>query len=220
MDQMARTYAQAKAGLLPDEPVVVCGQPTVVDPSRAPDGQTCVVVAGAHGAGRPSKAMRPAPFLTATDMARMPPTPFAERALDILERYAPGTRDKILGQHIVTPDMLQADNPNLVGGDQICGSHHLHQHFMNRPARGYRRRHHAGQTSLSHRCRRLARWQEPAPGPASCSPKNLPENSKEPTKSNDQGESRMTLSRRSAAQVLSRSRDICRRWPAQFCPND
>ena len=39
MDQMARTYAQAKAGLLPDEPVIVCGQPTVVDPSRAPDGK-------------------------------------------------------------------------------------------------------------------------------------------------------------------------------------
>jgi phytoene dehydrogenase-like protein len=33
--------------------------------------------------------------------------------------------------------MLEADNPNLIGGDQVCGSHHLHQHFMNRPARGY-----------------------------------------------------------------------------------
>ena len=63
--------------------------------------------------------------------------PFAERALDILERYAPGTRANILGRHIVTPEMLEADNPNLVGGDQVCGSHHLHQHFMNRPARGY-----------------------------------------------------------------------------------
>ena len=39
LDQMARTYAQAKAGLLPDEPILVVGQPTVVDPSRAPEGQ-------------------------------------------------------------------------------------------------------------------------------------------------------------------------------------
>ena len=39
LDQMARTYQQAKAGLLPDEPILVVGQPTTVDPSRAPQGQ-------------------------------------------------------------------------------------------------------------------------------------------------------------------------------------
>ena len=36
---MARTYQQAIAGLLPDEPVLVVGQPTAVDPSRAPAGK-------------------------------------------------------------------------------------------------------------------------------------------------------------------------------------
>jgi phytoene dehydrogenase-like protein len=39
LDQMARTYAQALAGLLPDEPVLVVGQPTGQDPSRAPEGK-------------------------------------------------------------------------------------------------------------------------------------------------------------------------------------
>ncbi|MEY4306530.1 MAG: hypothetical protein RIT52_2705, partial [Pseudomonadota bacterium] len=39
LDQMARTYAQAQAGLLPDEPILVVGQPTGQDPSRAPDGK-------------------------------------------------------------------------------------------------------------------------------------------------------------------------------------
>ncbi len=34
-----RTYQQAIAGLLPDEPVLVVGQPTAIDPSRAPDGK-------------------------------------------------------------------------------------------------------------------------------------------------------------------------------------
>jgi phytoene dehydrogenase-like protein len=63
--------------------------------------------------------------------------PFANRALDILERYAPGTRAKILGQRIVSPTELEAENPNLVGGDQICGSHHLAQHFLFRPTRGH-----------------------------------------------------------------------------------
>ncbi len=134
VDQMARTYAQAKAGLLPDEPVIVCGQPTAIDPDRAPDGKHILwlQVRMAPGAIRGDAAGQ----IAATDWETAG-EPFAERALDILERYAPGTRSKILGRHIVTPAMLEADNPNLVGGDQICGSHHLTQHFLFRPVRGH-----------------------------------------------------------------------------------
>ncbi|MDF1726820.1 MAG: NAD(P)/FAD-dependent oxidoreductase [Sulfitobacter sp.] len=134
MDQMARTYAQAKAGLLPDEPVIVCGQPTVVDPSRAPEGKHVMwlQVRMAPGTIRGDAKGE----ITATDWEAAA-DPFANRALDIIEGYAPGLRDRIIAQHIVTPTMLEADNPNLVGGDQVCGSHHLHQHFMNRPVRGY-----------------------------------------------------------------------------------
>ncbi|WP_432817462.1 phytoene desaturase family protein [Sulfitobacter sp. JB4-11] len=134
MDQMAHTYAQAKAGLLPDEPVIVCGQPTVVDPTRAPAGKHVLWLQVRMAPGRIKGDAKGE--TTATDWADAA-EPFANRALDILENYAPGTRAKILGRHIVTPDMLEADNPNLIGGDQVCGSHHLHQHFMNRPARGY-----------------------------------------------------------------------------------
>jgi phytoene dehydrogenase-like protein len=71
----------------------------------------------------------------ATDWAEAA-KPFADRALALLEHHAPGTRAKILGQRIVTPAELEAENPNLVGGDQICGSHHLAQHFLFRPLRG------------------------------------------------------------------------------------
>lgn len=134
MDQMARTYAQAKAGLLPDEPVIVCGQPTVVDPSRAPDGKHVLWLQVRMAPGVIKGDAKGE--IDTTDWADAA-TPFANRALDILELYAPGMRGKILGQHIVTPAMLETDNPNLVGGDQVCGSHHLHQHFINRPARGY-----------------------------------------------------------------------------------
>jgi phytoene dehydrogenase-like protein len=134
MNQMARTYAQAKAGLLPDEPVIVCGQPTIVDPSRAPAGKHVLWLQIRMAPGQIKGDEKGE--ITATDWAQAA-EPFADRALDILERYAPGTRQHILGKYIVTPDMLEADNPNLIGGDQICGSHHLYQHFMNRPARGY-----------------------------------------------------------------------------------
>ena len=134
LDQMARTYAQAQAGLLPDEPVVVVGQPTAVDPSRAPAGKHILWV-----------QVRMVPAVIKGDAAGTIPhtdwqsaaAPFAERILTILERYAPGTRARILGQRIVTPLDLETDNPNLVGGDQICGSHHLSQNFLFRPARGH-----------------------------------------------------------------------------------
>ena len=141
LDQMARTYQQAQAGLLPDEPVLVVGQPTGQDPSRAPQGKHILwlQVRMAPGVIRGDAAGQ----ITSTDWADAA-APFAERTLDILDRYAPGTRGKILARRIVTPQELEAENPNLVGGDQICGSHHLGQNFMFRPARG----HSDGSTSL------------------------------------------------------------------------
>ena len=61
----------------------------------------------------------------------------AERALDLIEEQAPGLRRLILGRHAVSPLDLEAENPNLVGGDQLCGSHHLTQNFLFRPVRGF-----------------------------------------------------------------------------------
>ena len=134
LDQMARTYAQAKAGLLPDAPVLGVGQPGAVDPSRAPDGKQAlwVQVRMAPGEIRGDAAG----VITATDWAAAA-DPFADRALAILEVHAPGLAARVLGRRVVTPVELEADNPNLVGGDQLCGSHHLAQHFLFRPARGH-----------------------------------------------------------------------------------
>jgi phytoene dehydrogenase-like protein len=134
LDQMALSYQQASAGLLPQEPVIVVGQPTAVDPSRAPKGKHILwiqvrMVPGlikADAAGQ----------ITTTDWAEAA-DPFADRVLNLIEAHAPGLRAKILGRRIVTPIELESDNPNLVGGDQVCGSHHLSQNFLFRPARGY-----------------------------------------------------------------------------------
>lgn len=134
LDQMARTYQQARAGLLPDQPILVCGQPTVVDPSRAPEGKHVLWLQVRMAPGRIRGDAKGE--IAATDWTGAA-EPFADRALDLLESYAPGTRDKIVARRIVTPAELEADNPNLVGGDQVCGSHHLTQHFMYRPVRGY-----------------------------------------------------------------------------------
>ena len=134
LDQMARTYSQALAGLLPDEPILVVGQPSGQDPSRAPEGKHVLWLQVRMTPGTIKGDAKGE--IGATDWPQAA-EPMAERALDILERYAPGTRAKILGRRIVTPAELEADNPNLVGGDQVCGSHHMAQHFLFRPARGH-----------------------------------------------------------------------------------
>jgi len=64
---------------------------------------------------------------------------YADRVLRILEGYAPGLSPKVLGRTVFSPIDLERENPNLVGGDQICGSHHLTQNFLFRPARGFAR---------------------------------------------------------------------------------
>jgi phytoene dehydrogenase-like protein len=133
LDGMARAYQQAKAGLLPDAPVIVVGQPTAIDPTRAPEGTHVlwlqVRMAPGTIAGDAAGAIAATGWTEAAE-------PFADRALEIVERYAPGLGAKVLGRRIVTPAELEADNPNLVGGDQFAGSHHLSQHFLFRPVRG------------------------------------------------------------------------------------
>ena len=133
LDGMARTYQQAKEGLLPDEPILVIGQPTVFDPSRAPPGQHTLWVQVRMA---PGEIVGDAKGEITVQNWALAAEPFAARALAILERHAPGLAAKVLARRIVTPMDLQHDNPNLVGGDQICGSHHLLQHFLFRPTLG------------------------------------------------------------------------------------
>ncbi|QDZ02610.1 NAD(P)/FAD-dependent oxidoreductase [Nitratireductor mangrovi] len=136
LDAMARTYQHALAGLLPAEPVLVVGQPTVVDPSRAPAGKHVLWVqvrmlpaeVGGDAAGE----------LDAAHWDEIKER-YADRVISIIENYAPGLKRKILGRSVFSPADLERENPNLVGGDQICGSHHIAQNFMFRPARGFAR---------------------------------------------------------------------------------
>ena len=134
MEDMSLAYQQAVAGLLPQRPTLVVGQPTAVDPSRAPEGKHILwvqvrVVPGTI-LGDAAETMQSRSWDSAGE-------PYADRVLDIIEDYAPGTQDKVLARHVLTPADLEADNPNLIGGDSLGGSHHLMQHFFLRPFPGW-----------------------------------------------------------------------------------
>jgi phytoene dehydrogenase-like protein len=114
----------------------VVGPPPTIDPSRAPTGQHVLWV-----------QVRTLPARIRGDAARSisgtqwddVKEAYADRAIGIIERYAPGLATAILARTVLSAADLGRDNPNLVDGDSLSGSHHLDQNFLFRPAFGWSR---------------------------------------------------------------------------------
>jgi phytoene dehydrogenase-like protein len=126
---LADTYAQASAGLLPGEPMLGVGQTSAVDPSRCPEGAVLwVQVRALPGEirGDAAGAIEARDWPGAAE-------PYADRVLAKLERYAPGIGELVLDRAVLTPADLERHDPNLAGGDSIAGSMHLRQNFLFRP---------------------------------------------------------------------------------------
>ena len=133
---MAKIYTEALDGLLPAEPGLVVGQPTAIDPSRAPAGQHVLWV---QVRVLPSQIRGDAMgIITGTQWDDVKEA-YADRVVDLIARYAPGFSANILARAVLSPADLERDNPNLVGGDSLGGSHHLDQNFLFRPAFGWSR---------------------------------------------------------------------------------
>jgi phytoene dehydrogenase-like protein len=136
LGDLSVAYAQASAGILPARPMVIVGQPTAVDPSRAPEGkhilwlQVRVVPGRIQGDAGGEIVSR--------DWDEVKEL-YADRVLGLIEEHAPGLRGKILARHVVSPLDIEQANPNLVGGDQLGGSHHPSQHYLFRPVPGWSR---------------------------------------------------------------------------------
>ena len=89
-------------GAAPDPPFLIVAQPSVTDPSRAPDGQHVLWVYSHVPNGWPKDA-----------------TTAVEAQLD---RFAPGFADLVLARRVAGPAAVEAENANYVGGDIACGS--------------------------------------------------------------------------------------------------
>ena len=126
LDDMALTYAQAAAGLIPDSPTLVVGQPTVSDPSRAPEGRHVLWV-----------QVRVMPLEPRDGSWDEIGEGVADRVMAKLEQYAPGLGSRVLARKVLTPADLQRYNANLVLGDSLGGSHHPAQFFFLRPVPGW-----------------------------------------------------------------------------------
>ena len=133
LTQLATTYAHSLDGTLPSEPMLVVGQPTAHDASRAPEGKHVLWV-----------QVRTLPYEVRADASNELAAghwdglkeAYADRVMNLLEGYAPGFKGKVLARTVLSPVDLERDNPNLVDGDSLSGSHHLDQFFMLRPGWG------------------------------------------------------------------------------------
>ena len=136
VDDMAMAYTQAAAGKLPTTPTLVVGQPTLTDPSRAPEGKHVLWI-----------QVRVLPLdITGDASNEISGTSwdeigerYADRVMSIIESYAPGTKEKILARKVLTPKDLERYNANLIKGDSLGGSHHPAQFFFLRPTPSWSR---------------------------------------------------------------------------------
>lgn len=111
---------QVRAGSLPENPYLVIGQQSLVDPSRAPPG------------GQTLWAYSRVPSYPEGGWGRHRDA-FADRIEERIERLAPGFRSLIRARAIHAPDDLERMDENLVGGDLGGGSAHLRQQLFFRP---------------------------------------------------------------------------------------
>ncbi len=112
----AAEYAVAH-GHEADRPFVLAAQPTLFDPSRAPEGQH-ILWTYCH-----------VPNGSTVDMT--------DRVEAQIERFAPGFRDCVLSRRVSSPAALEAMDSNLVGGDIMNGAMNLRQLLFRPTLRGY-----------------------------------------------------------------------------------
>lgn len=113
--EIAAAEREIWRGAHPQRPYVLVSQPTLFDPTRAPDGRHtlwayCHVPAG-----------------STVDMT--------DRLEAQIERFAPGFRDCVLARHTMTAAGYERYNPNYVGGDINAGAQTWRQLFTRPVAR-------------------------------------------------------------------------------------
>ncbi|MGH3319160.1 MAG: phytoene desaturase family protein [Streptosporangiaceae bacterium] len=128
-DTVAIACAQARAGQLPAEPTIVCGQPTTLDQTRAPQGRAVLWVQLQEvpyaPCGDAAGQLEPDERWTDDLKAR-----YAERVLGLIGRHASNIPDAVLAHSVLSPTDLEARNINLVRGDPYAGDCELDQSYL------------------------------------------------------------------------------------------
>jgi phytoene dehydrogenase-like protein len=115
IEEITATEADVHRGRMPARPFVLVGQQYLCDPIRS--------AGDVH------------PVWTYAHVPRGYPGDATEAILDQIERFAPGSRERIVGRHVMTPADFHAYNANYAGGDILTGANDLRQLLLRpRPA--------------------------------------------------------------------------------------
>lgn len=112
MEEIAASEDAMRYGHHAEKPFVLLVQPTLFDPTRAPEGKH-IAWAYCHVPNRSTVDMLP-------------------RIEAQIERFAPGFRDCVLARSILSPQRLEQMDANLIGGDISGGAMTMRQ-FLFRP---------------------------------------------------------------------------------------
>ncbi|MGH8874905.1 MAG: phytoene desaturase family protein, partial [Acidimicrobiia bacterium] len=139
LDGVSKAVNEAERGLLPDTATIVVGQPTAVDPSRAPEGSWILwiqlqelpsVIEGDAGG-----EIDVPPSGSWTEEVR---EAYADRIHRRLGAHISNLDQAMLGRRAFSPADLETINPNLVGGDPYSGACTVDQSLLWRPIPGLR----------------------------------------------------------------------------------
>jgi phytoene dehydrogenase-like protein len=110
LEEIVAAERDVHHGRMPARPFVLVGQQYLCDPQRSV-GDVHPIWAYAH-----------VPHGYAGDATAA--------ILGQIERFAPGTRERIVGQHVIEPLAFEKYNPNYVGGDIAAGTNNLRQMIL------------------------------------------------------------------------------------------
>ncbi len=112
LEEISASERAAYTGQIHDRPYIILSQPTLFDPSRAPQGKH-IAWAYCH-----------VPHGSPEDMS--------EHVEAQIERFAPGFRSRILARATMNALQMESYNPNYIGGDINSGVQDIRQ-FFTRP---------------------------------------------------------------------------------------
>jgi phytoene dehydrogenase-like protein len=125
LDYMERAFDDARAGRPSREPILEATIPSVVDPSVAPPGHHLM-----------SMFVQYAPYRLSEGHWDALKEPFADRCVELMDRYAPGFKRSVVAREVLSPLDLER-RFGLTGGNIFQGAMPLWQLFFMRPIPGY-----------------------------------------------------------------------------------
>lgn len=132
MDDMASYTHALDVSQVPETPFLIVGQMSTADPTRSPAGtESAWAYTHVPRAPRGDAAGKLRGDWGADDRSR-----FVDRVERVMESYAPGFRDLVVGRHVQFPSDLTNADANLVGGAVNGGTAALQQQLVFRPTPG------------------------------------------------------------------------------------